>query len=293
MAISILVHGGAGAIAPDDDPQACREGCLAAARAGYAVLQRGGSALDAVEAAVVALEDDATFNAGTGSCLNIDGDVEMDASIMAGQTLEAGAVAALQAVKNPIRVARLVAERSPHVLFAGEGARRFAREQGIPSCAPAELVTARALDRWRNEKLLGWPRKPGTVGAVALDARGHVAAATSTGGISGKLVGRIGDSPIIGAGTYADDGLGAASCTGEGEAILKVVMAKHACDRMGAGDDAMSAARSALAQLDRVRGEGGIIVLDPAGRLGWGFNSARMSRAGIDAEGRELVGFEP
>ncbi len=293
MPISILVHGGAGAIAPDDEPPACRSGCLAAARAGYAVLKRGGSALDAVEAAVVALEDDPTFNSGTGSCLNVEGDVEMDASIMSGQTLSAGAVAAIQAVKNPIRVARLVAERSPHVLFAGEGARRFAREQAIPSCAPAELVTDRSLTRWRNEKELGWPRKPGTVGAVAIDVRGHVAAGTSTGGISGKLVGRIGDSPLIGSGTYADDHLGAASCTGAGEAIIKIVMAKHACDRMGQGDDAMAAAKSAIAQLDRVQGEGGIIVLDPKGRLGWAFNAARMSRAGIGADGLEFDGFEP
>ena len=292
MPYAIVVHGGAGAVAPDDHAEDCRRGALAAARAGPPPRAPGGPPRPAGGAAGGGLGDDPTFNAGTGSCLNIDGDVEMDASIMDGATLEAGAVAALRGFKNPVRVARLVAQKSPHVLFAGEGAHRFAREQGIPSCAPAELVTPRALERWRREKELGWPRKPGTVGAVAIDGRGHVAAATSTGGISGKLVGRIGDSPLIGCGTYADDPAGGASCTGWGEGIVRVVMAKHACDRMRDGVPAMEAARSAVAQLGRVRGEGGIIVVDPKGGIGFAFNSARMSRAAIDADGRETVGFE-
>jgi L-asparaginase / beta-aspartyl-peptidase len=289
---AILVHGGAGRIGEDDHAEACAAGCLAAARAGHAVLKRGGSALDAVVAAAVVLENDPHFNAGTGSALNLDGNVEMDAMVMSGTGLKVGGVAAIQAFKNPVLVAREVLEASPHILLAAGGAARFAREQGIASCPPAELVTERALHRWHKEQEAGWPRRPGTIGAVAIDTEGHVAAATSTGGISGKLAGRVGDTPLPGCGTYADDEAGAASATGHGESIARIVMTKLACDRMAAGDDAQQAAVAAVAALTRIDGEGGIIVVDRDGRLGFAFNSQRMSRASIDGEGREQSGFE-
>jgi beta-aspartyl-peptidase (threonine type) len=288
----IVVHGGAGAIAADDHARACAAGCLAAARIGHAVLARGGSALEAVEAAVVALEDDPLFNAGTGSCLNAEGDIEMDAAVMDGRDLTCGAVAALKAFPNPVKIARLVRERTGHVLLAGEGAARFARAQGLVPCPPARLATPRALERWDREKE-GMARKNGTVGAVALDAAGHVAAATSTGGTSGKLPGRVGDTPLVGCGTYADDRGGAASATGHGESIVRVVLAKFACDRMAAGLSARRAAEEAIRELERVRGEGGIILVDRQGGLGLAFNTARMSRAWIAGDGSEGSAFEP
>jgi beta-aspartyl-peptidase (threonine type) len=245
-----------------------------------------------LEAAVVALEDNPVFNAGRGSCLTADGDVEMDAALMAGADLSCGAVAALKAFPNPIRIARLVLERSPHVLLAADGAARFARIHGMLPCPPAQLVTPRALERWEREKE-GMARKNGTVGAVAIDARGHVAAATSTGGTSGKLPGRVGDTPLVGCGTYADDRGGAASATGHGESIIKVVLAKFACDRMAAGTAAPAAAEEAIRELGRIQGDGGIILVDRAGHLGVAFNSARMSRAWIAGDGSEGAAFEP
>ncbi len=292
MPTAILVHGGAGAIFPDDRAHACARGCLEAARAGHEVLAAGGTALDATVAACVVLEDDPAFNAGTGSCLNADGEVEMDACLMDGASLRAGAVAAIRGVRNPIRVARLVMERSPHVLLAGAGAERFARGHGVEPYPPSFLVTERALTRWQKECDEGWTAKPGTVGAVALDANGHVAAATSTGGISFKLPGRVGDSPLPGAGTYADDLTGAVSATGQGEAIIRVVLAKAVCDRIGAGLHPQKAAEEALAQLGRVHGEGGLIVVDRHGRLGIACNTARMSRGWVDADGNEGCAFE-
>ena len=292
MPTAILVHGGAGAIFPDDRAHACARGCLEAARAGHRILLAGGTALDAAEAACVVLEDDPAFNAGTGSCLNADGEVEMDACLMDGASLAAGAVAAIRGVRNPIQVARLVMDRSGHVLLAGEGAARFARSQGVPPWPPSLLVTERALERWRKEHRHGPSNKPGTVGAVAIDARGHVAAATSTGGISFKLPGRVGDSPLPGAGTYADDGAGAVSATGQGEAIIRVVLARHVCDRLAAGETAQAAAQSGLRELARVGGEGGLIVVDRSGRLGAATNAARMSRGGVDADGNEGCAFE-
>ena len=293
MPVAILVHGGAGAIFPDDRALACAQGCLAAARAGHRILAAGGTALDAAVAACTALEDDPLFNAGTGSCLNADGEVEMDACVMDGANLQAGAVAAIRGVRNPIRVARLVMERSPHVLLAGPGAERFARAHGVEPWPPARLVTERALARWQKERDdAGGPPSLGTVGAVALDAHGHVAAATSTGGTSFKLPGRVGDSPLPGAGTYADDATGAVSATGQGEAIIRVVLARAVCDRLAAGDSAQQAAEAGLAQLGRVRGEGGLVVVDRQGRLGMACNTARMSHAWIDGAGNEGCAFE-
>ena len=277
----ILVHGGAGELAPDDDPQESIDGCLAAARAGHAVLQQGGSALDAVSAAVVALEDDPLFNAGYGSALNADGEVECDASVMTGE-LQAGAVGAIKGIKNPITLARLVMEQTKHVLLVADGAHRFARAQGMAFVDPASLITDRARKRWE---------KAGTVGAVAHDAQGRVAAATSTGGTTRKLPGRIGDTPLIGCGTYALAANGAASCTGIGEAIIKTTLARWAVDRLGAPDP-MEVARQAAAELPRAGGSGGIILVDARGRPGWGFNTARMTRASIDPQGRESAGYD-
>ncbi len=292
MKPAILVHGGAGRIWKDDHAIACAKGCLKAARLGYELLEEGRTALDAVEAAAVVLEDDPNFNAGKGSALTIDGDIELDAMLMAGTGLRCGGVAALRSFRNPIRVARRVMEESPHVLLSGEGAARFAREQGLEPCPAAELVTERALKRWHKEREAGWPRRPGTIGAVAIDRDGQLAVATSTGGISGKYPGRIGDTPLVGCGTYADASTGAASATGYGEPIARVVMAKHACDRIAMGDSAQLAAESAVAALAAIGGEGGIIVVDREGQLGLAFNSERMSRAAVDADGQESSGFE-
>ena len=294
---SILVHGGAGPRAVDDDADGCMRGCAAAAEAGYAVLQGGGSALDAVQRAVIALEDDPQFNAGVGSALDAEGNVELDAMLMDGATLGAGGVGALRGYRNAIEVARAVLDHTPHVLLVADGAARFARARGIASCDPESLVTERARRRWRRRAVQqgavppGGSIEHGTVGAVARDRHGHVAAATSTGGLGGKLPGRVGDTPQVGAGTYADDGSGAASATGHGESILRVVLSKYACDRIAAGDSPDDAARAAMRELERVRGEGGIILVSPAGELGAAFNAQRMARAWIDARGARGGGF--
>lgn len=288
---SILVHGGAGDFSAEDDAAVCIAGCLAAARIGHRILAAGGSALDAVEAAVMSLEDDPTFNAGTGAVLNINGDVETDASVMRGQDGGAGAVACLTDVKNPIHVARLVMEQTPHVLLAGAGARDFAREQGIALLPPGALVTAGQQRKW--EQAAKQAKGHGTVGAVARDGHGHVAAATSTGGTMNKRAGRVGDTPLIGCGTYADDLLGACSCTGLGEAIIKATLARHAVDLCHGGADPSAVATLAVRQLERFGGDGGLILVDARGRVGFAFNSARMARAWVDSGGVEGSGFGP
>jgi beta-aspartyl-peptidase (threonine type) len=285
----ILVHGGAGPKAQDEVAERAQGGCLAAAKAGHALLVSGRSALDAVEAAVRVLEDDPQFNAGLGSTLNEEGFAELDASIMDGATLSAGAVAAVRTFQNPVTLARAVMERSPHVLLVGDGAARFGRALGLPEVEPARLVTPRARERWEQRLSVSH----GTVGAVALDAEGHVAAATSTGGTFGKLVGRVGDSPLIGCGTYADDTLGAASCTGLGEAIIRATLARHVLDLLGAGASPEAAVQRALASLVRARGDGGLIVVTPKGELAHGFNTERMAWARVDARGLASSGFAP
>jgi beta-aspartyl-peptidase (threonine type) len=278
MSGSIVVHGGAGRFVsgPEDDAEAARAGVLAAARAGAAILRAGGAALDAVVAAVVALEDDPVFNAGTGSALNADGEVEMDAALMVGDWARAGAVAGVRTVKNPILLARLVMERTPHVLLAGAGADAFAREQAVPAVAAASLVTPTARRAWeRGAVTTAAPTaKHGTVGAVAFD-------------------GRIGDSPLIGCGTYASDGIGAVSCTGLGEAIIRAVLGKSAVDLLATGEPPMAAAAHAVSLLARLGGDGGLILVDGHGRLGWAFNTDRMARAWVDADGREGAAFGP
>ncbi len=265
---SIIVHGGAGPI-KDDSLAARLEGCKAAALAGWKILQDGGAALDAVEAAVVMLEDNPLFNAGTGSTLNNLGNVEMDAAIMEGQTLRAGAVAAVAGIKNPIMLARRVLEDGRHVMLAGDGALLFARQVGVPQCAPEALIVEREQKRWES--------KHGTVGCVAFDADGKLAVATSTGGIFNKLPGRVGDSPLIGCGTYADD-YGAASCTGHGEAIMRLVLAKRAVDNLKNGSDAQTAATLAMTDLedDRIQATGGIILIDRFGKIGYARNTTHM-----------------
>ncbi|HVE81614.1 MAG TPA: isoaspartyl peptidase/L-asparaginase [Myxococcales bacterium] len=289
---AIAVHGGAGPVAPDDQAEAARLGCLRAAREGHAVLRAGGSALDAVVEAVAALEDDPLFNAGTGACLNEDGEVELDASVMEGERLGAGAVALVRTVKNPVRLARAVMERTPHVFLAGEGARALALEVGMEEVDPGSLVVPRMVARWERDRAKrAQPPAPGTVGAVAVDARGRVAAATSTGGTGFKRRGRIGDTPLIGCGTYADGASGAASATGHGEAIIKVVLAKAACDALARGLPAPRAAEEAVALLGRVGGAGGLILVSRAGEVGLHFNTERMARAWIDAAGAERSAF--
>jgi beta-aspartyl-peptidase (threonine type) len=264
---AIIVHGGAGPI-KDDSLPARLEGCRRAALAGWKILDQGGGALDAAEAAVTVLEDDPLFNAGTGSALNRLGKVEMDAAIMAADGLRAGAVAAVSGIKNPIQLARRVMEDGRHVMIAAEGALLFAREIGFPECAPESLVVQSEGARWRS--------KHGTVGCVALDSAGKLAAATSTGGIFDKLPGRVGDSPVIGCGTYAD-AFGAVSCTGYGEAIIRTVLAKSTADLLRAGIDVRTAAVQAVKSLKtRTGADAGLIVIDRSGGIGYARTTTHM-----------------
>ena len=272
---TIIVHGGAGA--DPSDASEFRQGVRTAALVGWRVLAAGGSALDAVESAVRALEDDPRFNAGRGSVLNRDGAIEMDASIMEGDRLQCGAVAALARVANPISVARRVLESRRHVLLVGDGALAFSRSVGIPECDPASLVTDR--QRKRHADLARKPAPPGggTVGAVALDRSGTIAAATSTGGTAGKLPGRVGDSALIGCGTYADSSIGGVSCTGDGEAIVRVVLGDRALRYLKDADDPDYAAKVAVDLLvEEGGGQGGLILIDWRGRAGYAASTRLM-----------------
>jgi L-asparaginase / beta-aspartyl-peptidase len=271
----IVVHGGAGRETPGDrSPR--RAGVERAAEAGWAVLVRGGSALDAVVEAVVLLEDDPHFNAGLGSVLTAEGVVEMDASVMRGDTLAAGAVGAVRGVRNPVRLARAVLAEGREVLLVGEPAATLAARHGLARCAPDALVTEEARRRWREHR----EASGGTVGAVACDAAGHVAAATSTGGVAGKRAGRVGDSAVIGAGTYADDRMGAGSATGPGEAIIRVCLVRSALDAIARGASPADAAASALAGLEgRLACAAGVILVDRAGRLGVAHTTEAMPTA--------------
>ncbi|MBI3977769.1 MAG: isoaspartyl peptidase/L-asparaginase [Chloroflexi bacterium] len=296
MIPAVIVHGGAWNI-PNELVEAHRSGCRAAVLRAWGILQDGGSALDAVEAAVVEMEDDPTFDAGAGSFLNGDGQVELDAGLMDGATLAAGAVAAVHRVRNPITLARHVLQ-SEHVLIVGPGATRFAEKVGVPLCAESDLVVDRELARWRElqassanltEVLFG-RKSLSTVGAVAVDQAGRIAAGTSTGGSLNKWPGRVGDVPLVGCGFYADNAGGGASCTGWGEAIMRVTLAKQAVDLMAAGHDAPSAARRAIHLLgDRVQGLGGIILIDREGRVGHASSTAHMACAYVTADRAEPV----
>jgi len=295
----LLIHGGAWAI-PDDMVEAHLNGVRNAAAAGWNVLGRGGSALDAVEEAVVVMEDDETFDAGRGSFLNRDGKVQLDALIMDGATLRAGGVGCVEHLRNPVRAARKILSDSPHVYFVAEGAERFASDHGIPLCKNEDLIIPREVARLREYQEHQSEEKPNlfapaishdTVGAVALDVNGNIAAATSTGGTLNKAPGRLGDSSLIGCGCYADNKTAAASTTGWGEPIMKLVLAKWAADRVAAGNLPEWAAAEAIHYLQsRVSGHGGIILLDARGRFGIAHNTPRMAWA-IKARGHEDSGI--
>lgn len=265
---ALIVHGGAGA-----DPggrEELRAGMRDAVAAGWRTLLEGGTALDAVEAAVRRLEDHPRFNAGRGSVLTTSGTVETDASIMEGDRLENGAVAAVSGVRNPITLARRILEDGRHSLFVGPGALARARALGVPLCDPGELVTEH--QRRRLAAL-----QAGTVGAVALDRRGTIAAATSTGGTPGKPPGRVGDTALIGCGTYAESTLGGVSCTGDGEAIIRVTLARRALEILKIVGEPGHACEVALSVLvEEGRGQGSLILVDWRGRLGWARSTALM-----------------
>jgi L-asparaginase / beta-aspartyl-peptidase len=312
---ALVAHGGAGSAGPGAERPERRRAMMAAIRLGASILRHDGSALEAVVATVVALEDHPLFNAGYGSLLNSEGNVEMDASVMFAElvldpthrgkrahradlsngtdyTVSAGAVAVVSRVRNPIMLARAVMEHSPHIMMAGAGAENFARKVGIRLVRPEEMVTERARERWRTRKQQTGTLAAeaaaraaighGTVGAVAVDVRGGIAAATSTGGVPGKLFGRVGDSALIGAGTFAH-AFGAASATGQGEAIILTALCREAVLAL---EDAspQAVAREAIAEMiDATGAEAGIILVDRRGRIGYAHNAASMQVASFDA----------
>jgi len=278
MKPALILHGGAGN--PDPDLRDARhQGLRRAFEAAWAILQQDGSAVDAVVRATVELENDPVFNAGVGSCLNQEGDVEVDASLMEGSTFRVGAVGAVRNLRNPILLAKAIMETERHVFLVSEGAERFARARGFPMVTREELITERQLRHWQAAQTTGGS---GTVGAVALDKTGHLAAATSTGGIFNKLPGRVGDSAVIGAGTYADDTLGASSATGDGEAIIRTTLTRTAVELLRDGRDPTQAARIVVELLrKRTGGEGGLILIDALGRVGYTYNTPAMSIASL------------
>ena len=308
MPQALLVHGGAWNI-PNELVEPSLNGLRAALQAGRRRLDDGAHAIDVVESAVRVLEDDPHFDAGRGSRLNRAGEVEMDASIMRGSDFEAGAVAAVSGVRHPVTVARLVMERSPHVLLAGPGAARFAADHGVERCSTEDLLVGTELERYRRVRagdnvLIREEFSPdghgkereeplGTVGAVAVDTQGRLAAATSTGGTQDKLPGRVGDSPILGAGTWADDDAGAASATGWGEGILRVLLTRTVIDLIERGASAGEAVRGGLARLERISGKGGVIVVDRHGVRGIAFNTPRMARGWLDTDGAIHLAIGP
>ena len=296
----LVIHGGAWAI-PDDMVEAHLNGVRHAMAAGWRVLGRGGPALDAVEESVVVMEDDETFDAGRGSFLNRDGKVQLDALIMDGSTLRAGGVGCVERLRNPVRAARKILSDSPHVYFVAEGAERFAEEHGIPLCNNQDLIIPREVERLREFQKRAADSKidlfaptisHDTVGAVALDQQGNIAAATSTGGTLNKAPGRLGDSSLIGCGCYADNQTAAASTTGWGEPIMKLVLAKWAADRVATGSLPEWVAAEAINYLkDRVNGHGGMILLDAQGRFGIAHNTPRMAWA-LKTSKHESYGIE-
>lgn len=291
METAIVVHGGAGAwnLQSERLTQAVAD-CTEAAAVAQEILLGGGTALDAVEAAVRLLEDSPVLDAGRGSYLNARGEVEMDALIMDGRTLDLGAVAAVQRVRYPISLARRVMEESEHAFFAGAGADLFADAIGFPRCAAADLLVGAELERYEalqrrddyhTDEIFYEPGSMGdTVGAVARDAQGNVAAATSTGGTRKKQPGRVGDSPLVGSGGYADNRTAAVSATGYGEALMKVLISKQVCDFVAAGLAAQTACEAAIHLLhERVAGKGGVIAVDARGAIGIARNTDAMPYA--------------
>lgn len=300
---SLVVHGGSGvftrALLGAEQDAAFRAGLSAALGAGSAPLLAGGSALDAVEAAVRALEDNPIFNAGRGAVFTAEGVIELDAAIMDGRDRAAGSVAGVTRTRNPVSLARAVMEQSPHVLLAREGADSFALDHGLPQVEPEWFHTD---ERWqaleamraahaRGEPLFDKNLKYGTVGAVARDAQGHVAAATSTGGLTGKRWGRIGDSPLIGAGTYADDRAGAVSATGSGEYFIRAGAAHEICARVRMlGETIQQAADFVLQdELKTMGGDGGVIIVGADGEVGWSFNTPGMFRGCVGAGAAAVI----
>lgn len=286
----LLIHGGAGDIRGEHfTPQyekKVREELTAALRVGTTILASGGSALDAVEATVRYLEDSPYFNAGRGSVLNISGTIEMDASIMDGATLKAGAVAAVSTVKNPVALARAVMERTPHVLIVGQYADALACKLNIETAPPSYFITEQRLEQFLKKISA---EDGGTVGAVALDIKGNVAAGTSTGGLFMKMQGRVGDSPIIGAGTYADNDCGAVSATGQGEYFMRVVAAYAVCTQMRAGASPLQAGEQVLSRIDSLGGKGGFIIVRRDGEWAFVMNTSGMYRGVATSAGLQKV----
>ncbi len=296
----LVIHGGAGTMPKDErtaeKDAAIRADLVSALTAGSAILRRGGSSLDAVSAAVVVLEDSPWFNAGKGAVFNADGVNELDASIMEGKTKRAGAVAGVHRVKNPVLLAAAIMQQSRHVMMIGDGAEKFATQIGMELVDPKYFYTEfrwNSLLKARADEAAAVPenrrdsrQRLGTVGAVALDKEGNLAAATSTGGMTNKRFGRVGDSPLIGAGTYADSGC-AVSATGWGEFFIRATVAKEICARVQYGKQSVSrAAAETLDEVARLGGDGGVIVLDHNGRFTAPFNTPGMYRAWIDADGK-------
>lgn len=282
MTWALVVHGGAKEILPEQE-EANRRGCLETLAAGRVILEQGGSAVEAVEAAIRILESDPTFNAGYGSDLNADGVVEMDAALMDGSSLAIGAVAGIQGVRHPISVARRMLGEPP-TLLVGKGARRFAAAQGAELCEPGELIPPRpnGSDKKTHDH--------DTVGCVALDRSGRIAAGTSTGGLDDTLPGRVGDSPLPGCGFYADDQVGGVAFSGDGECISRVLLAARIMQALEGGQPPRAAAEASLTHLARVGGEAGGIVLDRLGRVGWAHNSSHFAVAWVtDSMGAPLV----
>ena len=292
---SLAIHGGAGTLSREtitaDEEAEVRAALLEAREAGAAILAAGGSALDAVEAAVRCLEDAPQFNAGRGATLTYDGGFELDAAVMDGRTRAAGAVTGVRTIRNPVALARKLMEAGPHVFLAGAGAEQFAREHGIEEAPAGWFEVERRRRQWKEfrDRGEGWfdsSVKYGTVGAVARDVAGHVAAATSTGGLTGKRWSRIGDSPVIGAGTYADDRSAAVSCTGSGEFFIRAAAAHSLCERMRLlGESAQAAADAAIAEVGELGGDGGLIVAAADGSTAFAFSTPGMYRARCDSAG--------
>jgi L-asparaginase / beta-aspartyl-peptidase len=301
---SLIVHGGAWKI-PKEAVEDCRAGVRRALESGWKILSSGGAAIEAVEAAVVVLEDDPTFDAGIGSHLNLEGRVQLDAIVMDGSTLKAGAVAAVERVRNPIRLARRVLEKSEHMMLVAGGAEKFAAENSIALCLPDELILDRERMAWRrcfedsHAAENHFSHEHGTVGAVALDGNGNLVAGTSTGGTCCKFPGRVGDSPLIGCGCYADAESGGVSCTGHGEGIMKIVMAKMAVDllhdqrvlvphrkKRGPESLAQAVADACVRKLShRAHTTGGLILLDRQGRPAAAFSTSAMAYGFVEASG--------
>ena len=295
----LVIHGGAGIIeksrmAPDKERE-IRAALDHALATGAAVLAGGGSAVDAVEAAVSELEDDPNFNAGRGAVFTFEGRNELDAAIMDGRDRSAGAVTGVTTTRHPVSLARAVKDRSPHVLLRGRGADQFSREQGLEQVDNNWFATEerrRQLDEMMamDGDHFDVDLKYGTVGAVALDSNGHIAAATSTGGLTGKRWGRIGDSPIIGAGTYADDGSAAVSATGSGEYFIRALAAYQVAERVKIGHESLQhALDETLADIRSLGGTGGLIAVAPDGQTAWGFTTPGMYRGRADSSGRRVA----